>query len=281
MIALIGVLFFTPDALLFRLTDSEPLTVAFWRGLMAGAVLLTLSAFITPGGVRGVIGRLDGRSWQLAVIQGLNLILFCAALWYTSAANTLIIIASAPMIAALLSLVILREKVEGPTWIAMVAVGAGVVLVASAGVSAFGGLGETLALLNAVMIAAFFVVVRGAGEAGMIPAVGLGYLLGAIGIAPFAEFPELRQEQWMWLALSGLVMLPGALIGLTVGARYLPPPEISLLVLLEVILGPLLVWWLLGEDPGSPTLLGGAIIVLALFLHAWWRLRTMAPEEAT
>ena len=158
-------------------------------------MLLLVSVWITPGGVRGVAARLGRRSWLLAVIQGLNLVLFCAALWHTSAANTLIIIASAPMIAALLSLVILREKVAGPTWAAMAAVGGGVVLVASAGVSAFGGVGEILALLNAIMIAAFFVVVRGAGEAGMIPAVGLGYLLGAVGIAPFAEFPELNQDQ--------------------------------------------------------------------------------------
>lgn len=276
--ALFGVTCFIPDALLFRLTDAEPLTVAFWRGMMAGAVLTIGVAVLVRGGWRALLrpGRIG---LALAVVQALNLILFCAALWYTSAANTLVILASAPMIAAVLSRVLLGERVAPQTWAAILAVSAGVIFVGAEGLSRFGGLGELLAFGNAVMIAVFFVLVRQAGDAQMIPSVGLGYLVAMVALLPFADFAPLAPAQWGWLAVSGFLMLPGALIGLTLGGRYLPPPEVSMLVLLEVVLGPLLVWALLGEDPGERTLIGAAMVISALFLHAVWQLRSMRPPR--
>lgn len=278
--AFAGVLIFTPDALLFRLTDAEPFTVAFWRGLMAGAVMLTGAFFVYRRQTMQILLGMGRIGLIVALIQAANLILFCTALWYTSAANTLLIIASAPMLSALMSRIFLGESVSGPTWVAIAAVTAGVILVASGGAGDFGLLGEAIAFLNAITIAAFFVAVRKSEGQNMLAPIGVGYLFGAVVMAGVAEFPILSTEQWVWLTLSGAVMMPGALACLALAARHLPAPEVSMITLLEVVLGPMIVWWLLGEDPGERTLLGGAIIVLALFLHAWWRLRTTDRKPA-
>ncbi len=90
---------------------------------------------------------------------------------------------------------------------------------------------------------------------------------------PFAEFQSYSTAQIGYLFLNGAIILPVAIGLLSIGPRYLPAAEVSMFTVLEVILAPLLVWFVLGENPGSKSLIGGAIIVSAIFLHALWRLR--------
>ena len=68
-------------------------------------------------------------------------------------------------------------------------------------------------------------------------------------------------------------MLPVAIGLLSIGPRYLPAAEVSMLTVLEVILAPLLVWFVLGENPETQSLIGGAIIIGMIFAHTLWRLR--------
>ena len=107
----------------------------------------------------------------------------------------------------------------------------------------------------------------------MIPALGLGMLLGAVIAAPFAGYPAMLPMQWFWMVLGGAVVFPLALMLLTLGPRYLPAPEVAMLTLLETVLGPFWVWLALGENPGPRSLIGGAVIVLVLLGHAILRLR--------
>lgn len=66
---------------------------------------------------------------------------------------------------------------------------------------------------------------------------------------------------------------------LQIGPRYLPAAEVSLITMLEIVMGPLLVWWVLGEYPGEATLWGGAAIIVAILVHAFWQLRHLAPQR--
>jgi len=90
---------------------------------------------------------------------------------------------------------------------------------------------------------------------------------------PFAEFQSYSTAQIGYLFLNGAIILPVAIGLLSIGPRYLPAAEVSMFTVLEVILAPLLVWFVLGENPGGKSLIGGAIIVSAIFAHALWRLR--------
>jgi drug/metabolite transporter (DMT)-like permease len=84
---------------------------------------------------------------------------------------------------------------------------------------------------------------------------------------PFADFVPVDAGTAFLIFLSGAVILPGAAGLLMLGPRYLPAPEVSMITLLEVILGPLLVWAVIGENPGQMTLIGGAVIVITVSLH--------------
>ena len=113
----------------------------------------------------------------------------------------------------------------------------------------------------------------------MIPAVGLGLLTAAVLALPLAAFPAVAPLQWLWIALGGLVVVPFGLMLLTLGPRYLAAPEVAMLLLLETVVGPFWVWLVLAEEPGTRSLIGGAIIVTALFVHALVRLRMNATAR--
>jgi drug/metabolite transporter (DMT)-like permease len=73
--------------------------------------------------------------------------------------------------------------------------------------------------------------------------------------------------------LGGAVLLPLAITLITIGPRYLPAPEAAMLGLLESVLGPFWVWLVIGENPGVRSIVGGAIVILVLLVHAISRFR--------
>ncbi|MEE8456059.1 MAG: DMT family transporter [Limibaculum sp.] len=279
LITLAGVAIITPDTLLIRLAAVEPFTLAAMRGVMGGLMVLALSALWYR---RGFAGQFRGLGvWVLAVmlLQGVGMILFVNALAYTSVANVLIAFATMPMIAAVMAWAFLGERVAPVTWGAILVCLGGLIIVVSGSFGSGRLFGDLLALIDAVCLAAFLVVVRRHRTLNMVPAMGLGLLTSAVLAAPFAAFPALAPLQWLWIALIGLVVLPLGAMLLTLGPRYLAAPEVAMLLLLETVVGPFWVWLVLAEEPGIRSLIGGAIIVTALFLHALVRLRMNATAR--
>ena len=272
-ITLVGVLIFTPDALLIRLVGVEFFTLVVYRCTIAG--LLMLVGYSLYCGRDFVRQMLMIGIWGLVVVvlEGAASWTFYLALERTTAANVLVIFASTPLIAALLTRIFLDDVIERPTWLAIWSAGLGLVVVASGGVTTGNWLGDLLALINAVVIAGVFTVVRRRRDLNMIPAAGLGLLLAALVAYPFAQFPDLGVHQWVILVIGAGVVLPVALALVTLGPRYLPAPEVAMLTLLETIIGPVWVWLVIGEEPGIRTLLGGSVVVAALFCHALWRFK--------
>ena len=276
-ITLAGVLVFVPDALVLRLIGADMMTAAVWRGVQAGTVFLIGVFLLAPAALRNWRESLSGVAMLVAALEGAAMVLFCAAIGATSVANTLLILATAPFIAALLSLLFLGERIDRATMLAILLAFSGVAILASGSIGAGSIRGDLLALANAVCMAGFYVTLRKAGRRNMFPAIAVGYLGGALLALPFASMEPLATAQIGWLVLSGAVILPGAIAFLSLGPRYLTAAEVSMITLLEVILAPLLVWAMLGEHPGTRSLLGGAVIVLAVLGHAIWRLQASPP----
>jgi drug/metabolite transporter (DMT)-like permease len=84
----------------------------------------------------------------------------------------------------------------------------------------------------------------------------------------------------LWLGLLGIVVMPVGAALITTGPRYLPAPEVSLILLLETVVGPFWVWLVLGEEPSGRAIVGGAIVIAALAGHALAALKRGAPEDA-
>ncbi len=272
-LTLAGVLIFTPDALLIRLTDVEFFTFVVYRCTIAGVLMLIGYSLYCGRNFLQNILMIGVGGLVVVVLEGAASWTFYLALERTTVANVLVIFASTPLIAALLTRIFLDDVIERPTWLAIWSAGLGLVVVASAGLATGNWLGDLIALINAVVIAGVCTVVRYSRDLNMIPAAGLGLLLAALVASPFAQFPVLGFDQWFYLVVGASIVLPVALALLTLGPRYLPAPEVAMLTLLETIIGPMWVWIVIGEEPGTRTLLGGTVIVAALLFHALWRFR--------
>ncbi|MCF1710365.1 DMT family transporter [Tabrizicola sp. J26] len=275
----LGVLVFVPDVLVLRLVGGDLIAVAVFRGLLAGTV--SLAALWLIGGrfpSFAVLATLPGAI--VVLMQGFGLVAFCAAVQGTSAANALLMTATAPFIAAVLSWALLGERIGRTTLVAIALAFAGVLVVAAGGLGGGRLWGDLMALANALALACFYVALRKAGRQDMFPALIAGYFLGAALAVPLADFSPMEGRQILWLIVSGAVILPLAVGLLSLGPRYLTAPEVSMMTLLEIILGPLLVWAVIGEDPGRASLVGGAMIVAAVLGHALWALRSPEAEAA-
>jgi drug/metabolite transporter (DMT)-like permease len=175
----------------------------------------------------------------------------------------------------------LREPVSRATQFAMAGGFLGIAIVVGDSLGETRLWGDVAAIAASFFFAYFFVALRKAGDVDMTPAVGISGLFSAALALPLlwiagegtAPLLSLDATQWLWIALAALLLVPLAFALISIGPRYLPAAEVSLLILLEAVLGPLWVWWALGETPTQTTLIGGAVVLATLALHALWGLK--------
>ncbi len=261
----LGVLCLTPDALLVRLIQIDPWTLLFWRGILMSLGL---------GIILGVTGR---RPWELPIkafpaglFLALSTVCFVNSLERTQAANTLVIIATAPLLAAILSRLFLGERVRPVTALAILIAGAGIALSLLDGHQRGSLMGEFFAGLSALGMAAHFTALRWWRSDDGPKAVLVAGLLLALVSFPLTRFENIPTQSVIWLLILGLLCLPAAFGLMAIGPRYLPAPEVGLLLLGETVFGPLWVWLALNEVPGPYTLLGATVVVLVLAGHSWF-----------
>jgi drug/metabolite transporter (DMT)-like permease len=285
LITVAGVLAVSPDSLLIRLISADLWTLMFWRGLLVALVLSTGLAVFHRARTKAAFAGIGRTGLIFAVLFSLNSFSFVIAVSTTTVANALVLISAAPFFAALIARLFLRETVRRRTWLAIAAAFAGIVVIVSG--SAGGGelLGDLAALVTALGLAVQFNLLRRRRGVNMIPGIALGSLITATISLPFAAPLSIAATDAVWLGLLGGVVMPVATVLIVMAPRYLPAPEVSLILLLETVLGPLWVWLALGEVPGGRTVLGGAVVVAALAAHTAAALRRPAaggqPPEAS
>lgn len=265
MLTTLGVLLLVPDALFIRLIEAEALAIAFWRGLIAGGLILGFVLIREGAGAVCAVLRAGPKSWAYIVFFGVSAPGFVLAVSLTSVANVVLILASMPVFAALFSRLWLGEAISPRMVWTMLGVfaGLGVVLWGSTETEGAHWLGDLVALAVSASFAAALTAVRGLRKRSMLPAVPVAMLSAACLILPFADILAPLATFWPLIVAHG-VLMAGASGLMVLGARFLAPAEVSLLILLESILAPFLVWYALGEDPGRWALMGGAIVISAL-----------------
>ncbi|RCX33593.1 DMT family transporter [Thioalbus denitrificans] len=268
----VGVLVISFDALLIRLAAAGAWEVAFWRGALM-ALSLGLIWGLLGKRRRGAGRLLRGPALAAVMLLGINGCLFVLAIMHTTVANTVVILSTAPLFAALFTRLFLGEPVVGRTWGAIVICMTGTVAVFAGSLRGGGLEGDLAALAAALNFGAILVLLRRHPGLPRIPLVGASGLVMAVVSLPFAAPLELGAGSYAVLALMGLVQMPLALVLITRGTDYLPAPEVGLMILVETLLGPLWVWLGVGERPALITLVGGLLIVSTLAVHGWLGLR--------
>lgn len=275
LITTAGVLAISPDTLLVRLLELEKWSLLFYRGIIV-AVCLTLLTCIFHGRNTLIHFRRIGLPGLcIAVLFTGSTICFVTSLYFTSVANTLIILSASSMFAALYSRVFLQENIPHRTLVTMVIVISSIGYIVSDSLGGGSLLGDMLAVFASMFMAGAFTVTRRTRSCNMIPATALsGLLTAAITYFP-ANFAVLDLRSSLLLAALGIA-LATAFALLTLGPRYISAPEVSLLMPIETVLGPYFIWWVIGERPTNTALIGGTIVIAALTIHSILGLRSQA-----
>jgi drug/metabolite transporter (DMT)-like permease len=274
-VALAAVAWSSAGVLQRQLTLDIP-TQVFGRAVFAAAAVLAYVAVVERGQVVRAFRSIGLAGVAVALCVATASASFIAALNHTSVARVLFILALAPMLAALLAWAALGEPITRRTVGAMALALVGVTLML--GAPGEGSLaGDGLSFVVALAFALSIVITRWRRDVSMAPATCLSQVILVAAFAPFAAPGEIGGGDLAWLAALGIGQIGLGFVLLTIGARLIPAAQVGLITLLEGVLGPLWVWLALDERPSTLTLVGGAVVIVAIVIQTR---AAPAPEPA-
>lgn len=270
----IGGLALTIDIPLIRLAEGDKWSVLMVRSGVTFAVAIigwliwrALSDKAPP--------LIPGRTGAIvAALYGISSVTFMAAVYTTSTANVVFILAFNTMFAALLGWLFLGQRPQPVTLAAMALMVVGVLIIVGDSLGSGTLMGDMFALTSAFLIAAAITITRASGKhMGFAPlmAVILPFLLGAFMLR---ETGVQLEAPW-WIILNGAIVMPLSFFLLATGPRYLTGPEVAMFYLLETVLAPIWVWMIFSEVPSTASLVGGTILIVTLIAHSAWQLYRM------
>ena len=278
LVASAGVVFsFT--AIAYRAVDSATdWQFLTYRGASTTAAMLLLTLARSrhrPVPFRQTNARVVFAALLLAIIS----MLYILALSRTTAATTLFLLATAPIFAAIIGWLALRERVDRNTIIAIGVTAIGIAIMVGSGLDAGSGIGVLFAAMIPIFVGSYNVALRSAGHVDpVIPALISGAMLAA-GSGVMAVFDGGLAVTWhdaLLASITGGFALGVGLPMFNLGHQSVAAARVSLLLMTEVVLAPIWVWIWPGEQPGASTLIGGAIVLLTVV----WLLTRAAADNA-
>lgn len=269
-LAALGTLVLTPDAMFMRLSGMDGFQMSAWRGFLMGGVML-LAWAATSHDRAGDLGQVGTRAGLLIIAcQFFNSTLFCLGIAAAPAAIVLIGIAAVPVFSALLSWVILREATGLLTWIATFFVMFGVCLAVTGKGALFdvtAVIGVSFGLGVAFVLALNFTVLRAHQRLPILLLIGIGAIIAGVnGLVITGVEAMPNGAPWAMVA-TGVVVLPVSFYLLSLAARYTHAANVSLIMLMETVLGPFWVWLAVGETPTVQMVVGGSIVIASLVVY--------------
>ena len=250
-----------------RIIPTDLMAMLFWRGLFSGGAVFAFFFAIEGKRALAILATLRWPSLAVACLSALGMITGIGALRYTSVADAMVIYATVPFITAGIAYLFIGEKPSRSTLIASAVALAGVTVMLVG--SPMGGsmFGKFLAVLMSLSMAGFTTVMRRHREVPMLPAMGASAWLCSFFCFWFATSLQVSGQELALIAMFGILQNAAGLIFYTFGSRRVPAAEATLVAALEVPLTPFWVLVFLNEVPGPATLVGGAIVLVALFTH--------------
>ena len=273
LLAFVAVMFITPDSLFIRLSNIDTWGLVFYRGIipfftvfMVMLFIYKLSFFKTllSSGYHGVI---------YVLTFSITNITFVVSIQNTNVANTLVMIATAPMLSAILSGIFLKEQPDKKTWISIIITFIAIIFIFydSLGVGNF--YGDILAFITAIGLAVGAVTIRSAKSKNLVPAAVVGKLFVALFALFFIDSFILVEKDLIIVPLMCILCVAIPFVLVTIAPRFIPAAEVNLFFLLETIIGPIWVWFVIKEQPSLETLIGGMVIITTIAIHSFLKLR--------
>ena len=273
LMAFVAVMFITPDSLFIRLSNVDTWGLVFYRGIIPFATVflgmlliykLNFFKILFSSGHHGII--------YIATFSLTN-ITFVVSIQNTNVANTLVMIATAPMLSAILGAIFLKEPPNKKTWVSIIITFLAVLYIFFDSIKLGNFFGDVLGFITAVGLAVGAVTIRSAKSKNLVPAAVIGKLFVATFALFFIESFLLVERDLYIVPLMCILCVAIPFVLVTIAPRFIPAAEVNLFFLLETIIGPIWVWLIIKEQPSIETLQGGLIIVTTIAIHSFLKLR--------
>jgi len=256
LLAFTAIVFITPDSLFIRLASLESWNLIFYRGFIPFIVVLVGLLIIYKN---KLVAEIINNGWHGFAYAGtftITNIMFVISIENTNVANTLIMIALAPMLSAIISLIFLKENPDKKTWIAITVTTLAVIYIFFDSFERGDFKGNFFGFICAMGLAAGTVIIRSVKQINLVPSAMMGKLLVALIALFFADKFNLTGKDLIIIPTMGIFCVAIPFVLITLAPRYITAPEVNLFFLLETILGPLWVWLVIHEQPSVETIVG-------------------------
>ena len=273
LLAFIAVIFITPDSLFIRLSNVDTWGLVFYRGIIPFASVFFVMLLIYKFSFFKVLFSSGYHGLIYVVTFSITNITFVLSIQNTNVANTLVMIATAPMLSAILGAIFLKELPDKKTWISIFITFLAIIYIFFDSLKLGNFYGDILGFITAIGLAVGAVTIRSAKSKNLVPAAVVGKLLVAIFALFFIKSFALVKNDLLIVPLMCILCVAIPFVLVTIAPRFIPAAEVNLFFLLETIIGPIWVWLIIKEQPSIETLLGGAIIVATIAIHSFLKLR--------
>lgn len=255
--------------LTFRMVDvQDPWAQIAYRWFLVAPLMMGMIAARYRGATDRSIREGGIPVLLTGVFLAVSSVAYVLAISYTTIANVLLVVAAAPMFAAILARMVLGEPIRLATLIAFPFVLIGVAVMVGGAVLGGSVIGNVLALVCALGYAAFSVTIRMRKAADTrVAAIYASLIVSAIGLALMSR-ETISASDVMWLAAGGIWQLGLGYMLFAYGARWVPAAQLLFLGMIETVMAPVWLWLVFGEVPLDATLIGGAIILAAVIMQA-------------
>ena len=273
LLAFVAVMFITPDSLFIRLSSIDTWGLVFYRGIIPfftvffGMLLiyrLNFFKILMTSGIHGII---------YVITFSITNITFVVSIQNTNVANTLVMIATAPMLSAILGSIFLKEPPDKKTLISIIITFLSVIYIFFDSLKFGNFYGDILGFITAIGLAVGAVTIRSAKSKNLVPAAVVGKLLVATFALLFVENFALINQDMIIVPLMCILCVAIPFVLVTIAPRFIPAAEVNLFFLLETIIGPIWVWLIIKEQPSVETLFGGVVIIITIAIHSFLKLR--------
>ena len=273
LMAFVAVMFITPDSLFIRLSNVETWSLVFYRGIIPfvlvfiGMLLIYRLKFFNLLRSNGYYG------FAYVLTFSITNIAFVVSIQNTNVANTLIMIATAPMLSAILGSFFLKENPDKKTWVAIFITFFAALYIFYDSIKLGDFFGDILGFVAAMGLAVGAVIIRSAKKLNLVPSAVVGKLIIALFAMLFVKDYSLNNNDIYIVPLMCVMCVAIPFVLVTIAPRFITAAEVNLFFLLETIIGPIWVWLIIKEQPSPETIVGGAIIVLTIATHSFLKLR--------
>jgi len=273
LLAFIAVMFITPDSLFIRLSNIDTWGLVFYRGIIPfftvffGMLLIYRLNFFRILFTSGYHGLIYVGTFSVTNIT------FVVSIQNTNVANTLVMIATAPMLSAILGAIFLKEPPDKKTWVSIIITFLAVLYIFFDSIKIGNFYGDILGFITAIGLAVGAVTIRSAKSKNLVPAAVIGKLFVASFALLFIENFALIGSDIFIVPLMCILCVAIPFVLVTIAPRFIPAAEVNLFFLLETIIGPIWVWLIIKEQPSIETLLGGVIIIITISIHSFLKLK--------